>query len=129
MRPLVHLFGKSSPAKSSSFSSTATTDPKELYGYVPSEWLGIIAVILFGIIFALECLQGLVFLLWMLILPAIGTAGEIVGWAFRLKSSFDPTNHNAFIGQLVALIITPNCMFPYFSQYFHVSTSFITFDI
>lgn len=90
--------------------TTTAVDPDQYYGYVPTEWLGIVAIVLFSIILFAEFVQGIAMHSFLQIIPMIGTIGEIIGWAFRLKSSFTPEDKDPFIGQLVCLIITPNCM-------------------
>ena len=101
------------------FNILEVTDPKQQYGYIPTEWLGIVAVVIFGIILALEFIEGIVFLLWLQIVPMIGTIGEIIGWAFRLQSHFKPLDFKPYVGQMVCLIITPNCMLNFYFILFY----------
>ncbi|EEB05572.1 hypothetical protein SJAG_00589 [Schizosaccharomyces japonicus yFS275] len=77
------------------------------YGYVPTKWLGIVAVVLFCLAFVTEVAQCVPIRRFLLVVPMIGTLGEIVGWIARLKSSSDPWSTNLFLVNFVALCIAP----------------------
>ncbi|KAG6327927.1 hypothetical protein ID866_11162 [Astraeus odoratus] len=78
------------------------------YNYVPTEWICIMFVSLFGISTALHLLQSAKFRMWWLI-PTVVLAGimEILGWSARLWSSINPVLLTPFEIQLVGTILAP----------------------
>ncbi|KAI5999246.1 RTA1-like protein, partial [Pisolithus albus] len=78
------------------------------YNYVPTEWICITFVALFGINTALHLYQSWRFRLWWLI-PTVVLAGilEVLGWSARLWSSINPTLLTPFEIQLVGTILAP----------------------
>lgn len=77
------------------------------FGYIPAHWVTILAVILFSIAFILHVACLAFTRKWLVIVPIIGTIGELAGWACRLDASYNPDDYNAFLGQIIALIIAP----------------------
>lgn len=81
------------------------------YGYVPTEWICILFVVLFSITTLLHTIQALIYkrpkLLW--ILPTIVICGiaEIIGWGGRLASSHKPFDINFFLIQISTTILAP----------------------
>ena len=95
-----------------------TFRPDSLYGYVPTEWICILFVVLFSLTYG-ECIrdmsailcsltcgpgihtsQALYYRLWWLHLTAgVGGILEILGWVGRLWSSFNPGALNPYLMQ------------------------------
>ncbi|KAJ6528733.1 RTA1 like protein [Mycena vulgaris] len=78
------------------------------YGYVPTEYVCIIFVVLFAISTLLHLGQATYYRLWWLI-PSACLAGilEIVGWSGRLWSSISPRIFESFEIQIVCTIMGP----------------------
>lgn len=78
------------------------------YNYVPTEWICITFVALFGINTALHIYQSWKFHMWWLI-PTVVVAGilEVLGWSARLWSSISPTLLTPFEIQLIGTILAP----------------------
>ncbi|KAI6127291.1 RTA1 like protein-domain-containing protein, partial [Pisolithus sp. B1] len=78
------------------------------YNYVPTEWICITFVALFGINTVLHLFQSYKFRMWWLI-PTVILAGilEVLGWSARLWSSISPTLLTPFEIQLVGTILAP----------------------
>ncbi|PCH41942.1 RTA1-domain-containing protein [Wolfiporia cocos MD-104 SS10] len=78
------------------------------YGYVPTEWICILFIVLFGISTAIHAGQAMQTRLWW-IYPTICIAGslEILGWAGRLWSSLNVDAKNPYLMQIVTTIIAP----------------------
>ncbi|KIK14901.1 hypothetical protein PISMIDRAFT_687620 [Pisolithus microcarpus 441] len=78
------------------------------YNYVPTEWICITFVALFGVNTALHLYQSWRFRMWWLI-PTVILAGilEVLGWSARLWSSINPTLLTPFEIQLVGTILAP----------------------
>ncbi|KAA1471517.1 RTA1-domain-containing protein [Dentipellis sp. KUC8613] len=78
------------------------------YHYVPTEWICILFVVLFGISTAAHAAQAVYYRLWW-IFPTAVLSGvmEIAGWSARLWSSRNPLNSNAFTMQITLTIIGP----------------------
>ncbi|EPX75370.1 parasitic phase-specific protein PSP-1 [Schizosaccharomyces octosporus yFS286] len=77
------------------------------FGYIPAGWLAIIAVVFFSISFALLLASSIVYRHPLIVVPIIGTAGELAGWACRVNAHYHPNNYSDFLGQIIALIISP----------------------
>ncbi|KAI0710518.1 RTA1-domain-containing protein [Earliella scabrosa] len=78
------------------------------YGYIPTEWI----CILFVVLFALSCLihigQAIYTCLWWLIgTAALAGVFEIVGWSGRLWSSTEPRAITPFLMQITTTILAP----------------------
>ncbi|EIM86347.1 RTA1-like protein [Stereum hirsutum FP-91666 SS1] len=85
------------------------TDPQTAYyGYVPSKAIGIVACVLFGLSTVVHAGQSIKYKLWWL-LPTVCLSGliELVGWAARVKSAYDPTLQTPVLIQTVLLIMAP----------------------
>lgn len=80
----------------------------DLYGYVPTEWICILFVVLFSLSTAIQAVQAVYTRLWW-IYPTICVAGilEIIGWSGRLWSSLNPVAINPYLMQIVTTIIAP----------------------
>lgn len=79
------------------------------YGYVPSKPASIAFIALFGITTIAHLGQTLFSrrrVWWTLVFTAGGLM-EIIGWIGRLQSSSDPYSSNAFVMQIVTLVIAP----------------------
>ncbi|TFY57327.1 hypothetical protein EVJ58_g7087 [Rhodofomes roseus] len=78
------------------------------YGYVPTEWICILFLVLFSLSTALHSVETLHTRLWWLI-PTACTAGalEILGWVGRLWSSLNVDAENPYLMQIVTTIIAP----------------------
>ncbi|KAH9914183.1 RTA1-domain-containing protein [Epithele typhae] len=87
-------------------------DPStHLYGYVPTEWICILFVVLFSLSTLVHLCQAVHSRLWWL-LPTTVLCGitEIIGWSGRLWSSKNPTNLNPFLMQISTTIIAPTML-------------------
>ncbi|KDN41671.1 RTA1-domain-containing protein [Tilletiaria anomala UBC 951] len=79
------------------------------YKYVPALWLGVAFTACHALLFLTHItLSG-----WrwkrggFMLLAAVCSAGEIAGWASRIQSSLHPFDVDAYIAQLVCLILSP----------------------
>ncbi|KAI0711086.1 RTA1 like protein-domain-containing protein [Fomitopsis betulina] len=81
---------------------------KNPYGYIPTEWICILFVVLFSISTAVQAGQAAHSHLWWLF-PTACTAGilEILGWAARIWSSHNDLAKNPYLMQIVTTIIAP----------------------
>ncbi|XXH05390.1 hypothetical protein Hte_011816 [Hypoxylon texense] len=77
------------------------------YGYRPSLAAGIVFCTLFGIAFFGHALQTVRLRRWTSALLTIGALTELIGWIGRTWSAECPYNENAFLIQIVTLIIGP----------------------
>ncbi|EPY53093.1 RTA1 like protein [Schizosaccharomyces cryophilus OY26] len=77
------------------------------FGYIPAGWLAIIAVVFFSISFVLLIASLVIYRHLLILVPIIGTAGEIAGWACRINAHYNPNNYDDFLGQIISLIISP----------------------
>ncbi|TFY57325.1 hypothetical protein EVJ58_g7088 [Rhodofomes roseus] len=78
------------------------------YGYVPTEWICILFIVLFSVSTLLHAIQATRYRLWFLLYTAC-LAGilEIVGWAGREWSIFDILQMTPYLMQIVCTIIGP----------------------
>ncbi|CDO68773.1 hypothetical protein BN946_scf184989.g39 [Trametes cinnabarina] len=78
------------------------------YGYIPTHWICILFLVLFGISTFLHAGQAIRSRLWWLFPTAcLAGVGEIIGWAGRLISSTDPNDLNPYLMQITTTIIAP----------------------
>ncbi|KAK6969103.1 RTA1 like protein-domain-containing protein [Favolaschia claudopus] len=78
------------------------------YGYIPSESVAILFLVLYGISTVLHIGQSVYFRLWWLLpTAALCGVGELVGWGGRLWSSFSPREDTPFIIQISTTILAP----------------------
>ncbi|KAI0801215.1 RTA1 like protein [Fomes fomentarius] len=96
-------------SSNSTDNGTFHVDPNEpLYGYVPTRSVGYIFLILFVMTTLLHSYQAVRARSWWLIpTVVIAGVGEIVGWAARIKSSYDPLARMPFIIQTSILVLAP----------------------
>ncbi|KAH9977062.1 RTA1-like protein [Lactifluus volemus] len=95
----------------SSSNSTSDTQPLLLYHYIPSEWVAITFISLFGISTLVHTIQALYFRLWWLIPSAILCGFlEVAGWSSRLWSSRHPFLFPPFIIQILTLVLAPTSL-------------------
>ncbi|KAI6040158.1 RTA1 like protein-domain-containing protein, partial [Pisolithus marmoratus] len=94
------------------------------YNYVPTEWICITFVTVFGINTVLHLYQSLKFRMWWLI-PTAVTAGvlETLGWSARLWSSINSGLLTPFEIQLVGTILAPT---PFLAANFLILGKIIT---
>ncbi|KAF8587164.1 RTA1 like protein [Ramaria rubella] len=97
-------------------SLNSTTAPQDIvtatsrYGYVPTLWICITFVALFGLTSIIHLGQAFVFkprLYWLIPTTVMCGIGEVIGWCGRLWSSKNPENGNAFLMQISTTIISP----------------------
>ncbi|KAN0141249.1 RTA1-like protein [Lactarius tabidus] len=89
-------------------SSSNDTQNDLAFGYVPTEWVCITFISLFGISTFFHTVQALYFRFWWLIPSAIFCGFlELTGWSGRLWSSQSPTLNTPYVIGEVALIIAP----------------------
>ncbi|KAI0092753.1 RTA1-like protein [Irpex rosettiformis] len=89
-----------------SSNTTSSTDINSLspYNYVPTEWVTITFLALFGV----SAGQAIWFKLWFLIPTAVlAGIGETIGWAGRFWSTQNILNNNAYLMQITTTIISP----------------------
>ncbi|GAA6031104.1 hypothetical protein JCM8097_004005 [Rhodosporidiobolus ruineniae] len=79
-------------------------------GYDPHLAPAIVFIICFTLITAFQAVQVIRSRIWWLSVLVVGGIGEIVGWAFRLWAWDNPYSLNAFLGQIICLILAP-CFF------------------
>ncbi|KAJ7082390.1 RTA1-like protein [Mycena belliarum] len=78
------------------------------YGYVPSESIAILFLVLYGISTLLHIGQATFYRMWWLFPTAVLCGiGELLGWGGRLWSSSSPTVRTPFIIQISTTIIAP----------------------
>ncbi|KAJ3558818.1 hypothetical protein NM688_g698 [Phlebia brevispora] len=76
--------------------------------YVPTEWVCIILVALFGVSTAIHTVQAIWYRMWWLFPTVIlAGCGEVIGWTGRLWSSLNIPNQQPFMMQIVATILAP----------------------
>ncbi|KAH9977067.1 RTA1 like protein-domain-containing protein [Lactifluus volemus] len=95
----------------SSSNSTSDTLHRIQYGYVPTEWVAITFILLFGISTFVHTIQALRSRLWWLI-PSVIFCGflEVIGWSSRLWSSQNPSIFRPFVIQAITLVIAPTSL-------------------
>ncbi|KIP03970.1 hypothetical protein PHLGIDRAFT_129829 [Phlebiopsis gigantea 11061_1 CR5-6] len=90
------------------------------YSYVPTRWVCIVMIVLFGISTLLHFLTTIRYRLWWLIPTAcLAGGGELVGWAGRLWSSINIANTTPFKLQIILTIIAPT---PFLASIFIIFT-------
>ncbi|KAF8662698.1 hypothetical protein AX16_001140 [Volvariella volvacea WC 439] len=84
--------------------------PEEIspYGYVPTQWICVLFLILFSLSTLIHGGQGLRYKTWF-IFPTIflGGIGEIMGWAGRLWSSNNVSHRTPFMIQICTTVFSP----------------------
>jgi len=78
------------------------------YGYVPTEWICILFIVLFSISTIIQAVEATYTQLYWLF-PTVCIAGglEIIGWSGRLWSSLNVDAKSPYLMQIVATIIAP----------------------
>ncbi|KAF4617304.1 hypothetical protein D9613_006279 [Agrocybe pediades] len=78
------------------------------YNYIPTKWIAIMFIVLFGVTSLLHAAQASYYRMWWLF-PTICLCGilEIIGWSGRLWSSFNPPNPQPFEMQITTTILGP----------------------
>ncbi|QRW20637.1 RTA1-like protein [Rhizoctonia solani] len=81
------------------------------FNYVPTGWIGILFIVLFGVTTAGHLLQALVFrTTYMIPTLVLCGIGELLGWAGRYWGHVNPYNEDAFMMQITTTIIAPSFM-------------------
>ncbi|KAI0735120.1 RTA1-domain-containing protein [Earliella scabrosa] len=86
-------------------------DPAENnpYGYVPTLWVCITFIALFGVSTFAHTVQSFYFRMrWLLPTASLAGIMEVIGWSARLWSSINPANHDPFIMQISVTIMAPS---------------------
>ncbi|TDL28651.1 RTA1-domain-containing protein [Rickenella mellea] len=79
-----------------------------LYGYIPTQWVCITFIVLFGLSTTLHIGQAVRNRLWFMFPTAVlAGIGEVIGWSGRLWSSHDPGGLNPYLMQICTTIISP----------------------
>ncbi|KAI0303342.1 RTA1 like protein-domain-containing protein [Multifurca ochricompacta] len=88
--------------------SNSTSDRILQYNYIPTEWISIMYLALFGLSTFAHTVQAFYFRLWWL-MPSVIFCGflELTGWSSRLWSSQNPFLDKPYIMQAVTLVIAP----------------------
>ena len=91
--------------------STVVPPVHSPYGYVPTESITIVFIVLFGLSGILHLGEAIKWHTWWMI-PSmvIGCIGEVIGWSGRLWSSRNPSLLDPFLMQIVTTIISPSFM-------------------
>ncbi|KAF8653257.1 hypothetical protein AX16_004053 [Volvariella volvacea WC 439] len=78
------------------------------YGYVPTQWICILFLVLFGLSTLIHGGQGLRYRTWF-VFPTIflGGIGEILGWAGRLWSNINVSHRIPFMIQISTTVFSP----------------------
>ncbi|OBZ77307.1 Sphingoid long-chain base transporter RSB1 [Grifola frondosa] len=75
------------------------------YNYVPTEWICILFIVLFGLSTAIHVVQSFCSRLWWLFGTAVlAGIAEVIGWSGRLWSSLNPPLLDPFLMQWVIII-------------------------
>ncbi|QRV97758.1 RTA1-like protein [Ceratobasidium sp. AG-Ba] len=79
------------------------------FNYIPTGWVGITFLALFGVTTAAHLLEAILFRTWFMI-PTLVVCGlgELIGWAGRYWGHISPTNEDAFMMQITTTIISPS---------------------
>ncbi|KAI0327744.1 RTA1-domain-containing protein [Cubamyces sp. BRFM 1775] len=78
------------------------------YGYVPTQWICILFIVLYGVTTGIHAIQAIWSRLWWLFpTPVLAGIIEIIGWSGRLWSSISPTLLDPYLMQIVTTIIAP----------------------
>ncbi|KAG8725150.1 hypothetical protein FRC11_001920 [Ceratobasidium sp. 423] len=81
------------------------------FNYVPTGWVGITFLALFGITTAGHLLEALLFrTMYMIPTLVLCGIGELLGWAGRYWGHVNPHNGDAFMMQITTTIIAPSFM-------------------
>ncbi|KAF8601741.1 RTA1-domain-containing protein [Ceratobasidium sp. AG-I] len=81
------------------------------FNYVPTGWVGILFLALFGVTTAGHLLEAILFKAWYM-LPTLVLCGtsELIGWAGRYWGHVSPHNKDPFMMQISTTIIAPSFM-------------------
>ncbi|KAI0639449.1 RTA1-like protein [Trametes polyzona] len=78
------------------------------YGYVPTGWVNLVFLALFGLSTLVHVGQTIRYRSWWLIpTVVIAGCGEVTGWGGRAWSHYSVLNRDAYLMQIVTLIISP----------------------
>ncbi|KAH9912224.1 RTA1 like protein-domain-containing protein [Fomitopsis serialis] len=78
------------------------------YGYVPTEWICILFLVLFAVTTVLHTVQAVRYRLWFLLYTAcLAGVLELVGWSGREWSAHDILQMTPYLMQIVCTIIAP----------------------
>ncbi|KAH8773657.1 RTA1 like protein-domain-containing protein [Diaporthe sp. PMI_573] len=91
--------------QSGCYAYTSLLEPS--YGYTPSFAGGIVLSVLFAIPFLYHTFRSVQLRKATSILLALGALTELIGWASRTWAAKCPYNRDAFLSQIVTLIIAP----------------------
>jgi hypothetical protein len=81
------------------------------YGYIPTQSVTIVFMVLFGLSAVLHIGEAIKWRTWwMLPSMALGCIGEVIGWYGRFWSSNNPQLLDPFLMQIVCTIISPSFM-------------------
>eukprot|EP01117_Protostelium_nocturnum_P006103 TRINITY_DN219_c0_g1_i1.p1 TRINITY_DN219_c0_g1~~TRINITY_DN219_c0_g1_i1.p1 ORF type:complete len:297 (+),score=63.06 TRINITY_DN219_c0_g1_i1:114-1004(+) len=78
-----------------------------IYGYIPTQWVAILFIVLFSLSTLVHIGQLGYYRKWAFILFILGGIGEIIGWVGRYYSHSNAMNKDAFLTQIVTLIMAP----------------------
>ncbi|EEB07035.1 hypothetical protein SJAG_02114 [Schizosaccharomyces japonicus yFS275] len=77
----------------------------EIYGYVPTKWLSVIAIVSFTICEVINLLEIIKHQSRASIAAFIGTIGEIISWIVRLYSSSFSSNDTGFVPEIIQSVL------------------------
>ncbi|WVQ74899.1 hypothetical protein IAR50_004507 [Cryptococcus sp. DSM 104548] len=88
--------------------SDSSSDASSPYGYTPTDWATLTFLCLFSVAGAIHLGQGIIYKYYLVFVTlVIGCILEILGWAARYWSSQNVLAHDAFLIQIIALVIAP----------------------
>ncbi|PWY97627.1 RTA1-domain-containing protein [Testicularia cyperi] len=79
------------------------------YGFEPTLWIGIVYSAIFGVL-ALTHLGLMAYHRWFpkfMFIAVLGACGELAGWIGRAYSAPHPFDRNAYLDQIICLILSP----------------------
>ncbi|KAF5322038.1 hypothetical protein D9619_002221 [Psilocybe cf. subviscida] len=95
-----------------------TSGDENPYGYVPTHWIAILFLVLFGLSTAAHSGQAICYKLKIFVFAVICGIMEIIGWVGRVWSSRNPLNGTPFNMQLEMTIIGPTFLTVVYFKYF-----------
>ncbi|CUA69861.1 putative protein C17G6,02c [Schizosaccharomyces pombe 972h-] [Rhizoctonia solani] len=98
-------------AANATISGQDTPEIDSPFHYIPTGWIGITFLVLFGITTTAHLLEAIYFrTMYMIPTLVICGIGELLGWAGRYWGHVSPLNRDAFMMQMSTTIIAPSFM-------------------
>ncbi|CAE6506566.1 unnamed protein product [Rhizoctonia solani] len=104
-------FGFILAAANATISEQQIEQVRSPFHYVPTGWIGITFLVLFGVTTIAHLLEAVYFrTMYMIPTLVLCGVGELLGWAGRYWGHIDPPNRDAFMMQISTTIIAPSFM-------------------